>query len=88
MRTPSTAVVRTLLKKAQQQCGVSVTRYIITLTLTKFLVGNTWLAQSVIVLLYVRVLVFLDSSVFLLFIGLINWCSCQCTVCFASPRGL
>ena len=54
--------------------------------LTKFLVGNTWLAQSVIVFLYICVLAFL-YSVFLLFITLITWCSCQCTVCLASPRG-
>jgi len=32
--------------------------------------------------------VFLDSSVFLLFIRLITWCSCQCTECLTSPRGL
>jgi len=40
------------------------------------------------VFLYVRVLVFLDYSVLLLFIRIITWCSCQCTVCLASLRGL
>jgi len=58
------------------------------LSLQHSVVCNTWLAQSVIVFLYVRVLVFLDSSVFLLFIRFTTWCSCQCTVYLALPRWL